>query len=1573
MTNHDLLETQSKKASAMTGTNALRTLARTLLGAIAVLTLSGVGAAGCIEPGPQINRVQTNLLDKSVFEGEWWFTHTVVDLADDASWAIGQAGAGAPWPGATANFDIASQSGVVGRIRWVIDENTLYAYRSHEIVRGSSDDARSPDGRPSPEFRGQPLAAYRIQGHFDIRQDFNTVTGEPINVVVEAQDRRWYDRRYIRVDWSQNLVSFGLFGASLEIEQLFGGFRREPVPLGITDEGNRDLPAEWAPQIATLAQERPCSVPAGGEEPVAQPGCYRFLGEWGNAPTNTVHYLSFVTQELWTPLQCFGSLCNTSVSITLRDAFLRIPPEHEYAVETLVNSEYDRFGIIRTESRTFVRGGADRGVLSRYCATDRDCDPGCDPDLGIMCEVSCDTASHTCQGGLTNELGETDFLTFYRLRHNFYSDSLYNDRPCQADWQCSDRYSDAPGGETRDGSVCDQNARLCTIPIAQRPVRPVHYTLSPHYPAYLVRSSFEIVATWNESFMRANRALRGMPTPTGPDVACQGADPTAYCFCSGTTLAAEVDPATMSCRHQSNWFVAPGMRGETDPFDCWVQGPADIASPTDFTDYEVDADGDGAMDVYGHRFVGTECMLVLDTNSCDRISGAACEQLGDVRYQFFNYVSGAGAGWCGVMQPNQDPMTGEAILSPVNMGGLCLDNISQRAMTIFPILRGEESADPLFQGEELRSYFESLGRVRRPIGLAPGADAGDTGSGARPGLPADLHAHFEELIESSLPRVRGLGGEEGRAHVLSSRLRTLEGTSIERRMVDSVAHEAYGAMSSRPAERMLAGFRSTTGAAPGVVPQSVADGFLDDATRQRLTPFGDDFMNELLVDRRREEAISATGTCMMFEDEYNLIDQYNWYWAQAFAGVALPTARIRWAQAWHRAVMQHELGHGLGLEHNFAASLDRDHYLDGYYRIEEELPLPRITEARFDVDRNGILTDVEARAWLTEFQRVRTERQQRGIGNYTTSSTMDYGGDLSDIMTIGRYDHAAVYYNYFNLIEAFNGDPRLSEPATSRDGLIQSNAFDRTLWTWYRGGESCRVDAQCPHTQGAASLTPGQDIYQRCVANPRYSPIPVPCTEIGDPEEQSHCICSNFDEDFVDYEAGLAYRSGGPLEHYPVQYLFCSNSRLNDISWCNTFDSGESFLEVLANMRTAWEQSYPLSYFRRFRRPFTSGARSTRWIPDAAKIFQHLYFRYIYEPSFRSDSGPLGFDDQFQASIDSMNFFSYLAQLPDVGSYERDDVTGTFRHMGEEMGMAGADFSLDRGQGFHMWSRYQEGLLGFWRLERAGVFWDKLIALRALTLRDWNLGFTVDERFFINYYDLFPVEMTELFGGYVLDDPTWFAPRVDTSGPEPIVEYVNWYRGNCRSATTGGIEPCREDNPTVFPGTPIEGTSNDILRTYAAVFALAEFPVFYDSSWERRLAIFKLGSGDGFRVPDLQRDGSQTCAFGTSRTEPTHRSGCTAEDADYIVYTSDARHTSYVAVKIRNRIDFNLEEEQLGFQLLLEMSANRDAIRALAALPTRNMAQEAELRQRRERLDRDESFLETLIEIQRIFGITSYL
>ncbi len=491
-------------------------------------------------------------------------------------------------------------------------------------------------------------------------------------------------------------------------------------------------------------------------------------------------------------------------------------------------------------------------------------------------------------------------------------------------------------------------------------------------------------------------------------------------------------------------------------------------------------------------------------------------------------------------------------------------------------------------------------------------------------------------------------------------------------------------------------------------------------------------------------------------------------------------------------------------------------------------------------------------------------------------------------------------------------------------------------------------------------------IHQRCVTNPRYSRLPQACSGTD-----RDCVCSNFDNDFRDYIDGIAYNNDkngdGVVDYYPVKYLFCSDERTNDLSWCTREDVGESFQEVIDNFRRSFDNTYPTAYFRRYRANGAQGGASIQSVINAAKIYQHLFFRYYYEPGFTSQVGPLGLNDQYLASVDAMNWFVQLATMPDVGSYSLDSANNMYVQNSEDLGQG--DLDLPMGQGFYTWSKYQDGFMGFFRQDRAGVFYDKYIAMLALAIRDWGFSYTYDERFYINFFDLFPVEMTEFFGGEILQNPHWFAPRLDTSGSTPTVVYPTWWRSQCGSNGA----PCRGPQAAVYPQPAIQGTSDEILRDWATILSLAQFPVFYDTSFEDKLSIWKIGNGDGHTIPDVQTDGRPTQAYGSAMPGSGHAVTTDSTQADYIVYTSDRLHEQYVAVKSRSRFGYNLEEEQLGFQLLLQMSQTQDRIHTLKAIASPTAAQQAELTQKQQQLQKNESFLQYLIQIQRDYGISSYL
>ncbi|MEL6195807.1 MAG: zinc-dependent metalloprotease [Myxococcota bacterium] len=164
--------------------------------ALSAALLVAVACTGEIE---DIDRTSPNKVQKQIFEGEWWFNATVVDTEFNQ---------GLLFEGLMSGAD---------RIRWDLQEELLVAYRSYETLEGA-EEGSSED----LEFQGTVVAMFPIQSHFDVLREYNAATGEQSNIIVEnTTDRPWWERDYVRIDWSQNLVadSYSLSGVITAISE----------------------------------------------------------------------------------------------------------------------------------------------------------------------------------------------------------------------------------------------------------------------------------------------------------------------------------------------------------------------------------------------------------------------------------------------------------------------------------------------------------------------------------------------------------------------------------------------------------------------------------------------------------------------------------------------------------------------------------------------------------------------------------------------------------------------------------------------------------------------------------------------------------------------------------------------------------------------------------------------------------------------------------------------------------------------------------------------------------------------------------------------------------------------------------------------------------------------------------------------------------------------------------------------------------------------------------------------------------------------------------------------------------
>jgi hypothetical protein len=309
-------------------------------------------------PGPRV-LVQADALDKQDFEGEWYFRQTVV---------------GVPY---TTGFTFIGEQGEneLEKVRFDIAEDVLVARRAHEFVRGTELD--QPSQQTNGAYLGAPVAAFRIKGHFDIVRDYNPATGEEYDRVVENTERKWFERRFMRVDWSTNLVTNFEFLADYDHGGL-SNIRQDPVPYYVSDPRDPDALRVERPDPKSRASYLEVT-----QKLIAAPESVDFE-DFANVP---LCWLEYATQDC------------ASQEIKVRNSFLRAEAR-DYDPLVYTDRMMDRFGYFTTERASYNRqyGQTETGRLRfinrfniwRRTLTDTTCrlDADCgDAALGRRCSL----------------------------------------------------------------------------------------------------------------------------------------------------------------------------------------------------------------------------------------------------------------------------------------------------------------------------------------------------------------------------------------------------------------------------------------------------------------------------------------------------------------------------------------------------------------------------------------------------------------------------------------------------------------------------------------------------------------------------------------------------------------------------------------------------------------------------------------------------------------------------------------------------------------------------------------------------------------------------------------------------------------------------------------------------------------------------------------------------------------------------------------------------------------------------------------------------------------------------------
>ncbi|MFH1131363.1 MAG: zinc-dependent metalloprotease, partial [Pseudomonadota bacterium] len=344
------------------------------------------------------------------------------------------------------------------KIRWDIQEKMLYARRAYDFVIGGDTVSSSPEQGADPDkVKGAPIAAFVIEKHFDIIRDYNTETGEEINKLIENEERHWYERKFIRVDWSKNLIADHVFLVQYD-EVGINPLKQEPVPYYVSDPADPD----------TIRIDRPPATEAN-PRPAAD------YIDVTNKLIVTPDYVtvSFIDGDWYLPA-CymaedygpdFYSMDCSAQEIKVRHSF-SLAGKRDYDPLIYDDRWMERFGYFSNERRTYTMqyGQIDS---ERIRLANR---------FNIWQKVLSDTPC-----SVEVERGrpvEREILDAARK---------------DADIKCRDKLG--------EGSSCAEVKQLCTLASKDRGgVKKIIYYLNVGFPSELVQAAKESAQAWNEVF-----------------------------------------------------------------------------------------------------------------------------------------------------------------------------------------------------------------------------------------------------------------------------------------------------------------------------------------------------------------------------------------------------------------------------------------------------------------------------------------------------------------------------------------------------------------------------------------------------------------------------------------------------------------------------------------------------------------------------------------------------------------------------------------------------------------------------------------------------------------------------------------------------------------------------------------------------------------------------------------------------------------------------------------------------------------------------------------------------------------
>ncbi|MFZ4579224.1 MAG: zinc-dependent metalloprotease [Myxococcota bacterium] len=328
---------------------------------------------------------------------------------------------------------------------------------------------------------------------------------------------------------------------------------------------------------------------------------------------------------------------------------------------------------------------------------------------------------------------------------------------------------------------------------------------------------------------------------------------------------------------------------------------------------------------------------------------AAMKLIGDMRYNFFYWVTNIHASSpLGYGPSAADPDTGEIVWSTANIYGASLITYAQYAKDLVDLLNGDLDASTIASGRYIKEYLLAQSQTGKDKSLFDGAigaaevsttpeeqleaarrqatvrmsDRAAEVMSSKPGADDDKllheledHQKLGELMQKFAPTF-----DMGQVF---ARLDKIKGTSLERAMVNDEMALVMSEGEVQPGDVINPEMLGKIGPTGWATPKRQ----LDEKRRMQLLGYNNIYLSEFQDPSLL--GLAKRMKCQPGQQPTDVLAKADPIGANAcYKGDALRTAL---SIAIFRGVLEHEVGHTLGLRHNFEASSDLINYFDGYF------------------------------------------------------------------------------------------------------------------------------------------------------------------------------------------------------------------------------------------------------------------------------------------------------------------------------------------------------------------------------------------------------------------------------------------------------------------------------------------------------------------------------------------------------------------------------------------------------------------------------------------------------------------